>query len=206
MLPPLFYKKFIIKKISGYTLNKNKGDAFMYETFYDDFNYELITESPEQKLVKLLLKKNIKISTAESCTGGLLSKKITDVPGVSQSFELGVCSYSNRIKNKILGVNLDTLDKFTAVSHQTAIEMASGILNLSGADIGISTTGFAGPPMPGSFDKVGLVFIGVSCKKLKSVIKLNISNNMVEERNFIRNTAVNHALSIAIKVAKDWSD
>lgn len=178
----------------------------MYETFYDSFNYELITKNPEQKLVRLLLEKNIKISTAESCTGGLLSKKITDVPGVSKAFEFGVCSYSNKIKNKILNVNLDTLDKFSAVSYQTAFEMARGILDLSGADIGISTTGFAGPPMPGSFDKVGLVFIGVFCKKIKSVIKLNISNNMENERDFIRKTTVNHALSIAIKVAQDWSD
>lgn len=178
----------------------------MYETFYNSFEYDLITDEPEKILVSLLLKNNIKISTAESCTGGLISKKITDVSGVSKAFECGICSYSNRIKNKILNVNLDTLDKFTAVSFQTAMEMAVGVKNLSGSDIAISTTGFAGPPMPGSFDKVGLVFIGATYKNFNSVIKLNISNNIENERDFIRETAANHALSIAIKIAKDWSD
>lgn len=178
----------------------------MYETFYNEFKYDLITDEPEKILVSLLLKNNLKISTAESCTGGLLSKKITDVSGVSQAFECGICSYSNRIKNKILDVNLDTLDKFTAVSHQTAIEMAVGVKNLSKADIGISTTGYAGPPMPGSFDKVGLVFIGAAFKNFRSVIKLEITNNIKDVRNYIRETATNHALSVAIKIAKDWSD
>lgn len=178
----------------------------MYETFYYDFKYELITDEPEKILVSLLLKNNLKIATAESCTGGLLSKKITDVAGVSQAFECGICSYSNRIKNKILNVNLDTLDKFTAVSHQTAIEMAIGVKNLAQSDIGISTTGYAGPSMPGSFDKVGLVFIGAAFKNFRTVIKLNIMNNIKDERNFIRETATNHALSIAIKIAKNWSD
>ena len=101
---------------------------------------------------------------------------------------------------------MDTLDKFTAVSFQTAMEMAVGIKKLSGSDIAISTTGFAGPPMPGSFDKVGLVFIGAAYKNFNSVIKLNISNNIENERDFIRETTANHALSIAIKIAKDWSD
>ena len=82
----------------------------MYETYYNSFEYDLITDEPEKILVSLLLKNNIKISTAESCTGGLISKKITDVSGVSKVFECGICSYSNRIKNKILNVNLDTLD------------------------------------------------------------------------------------------------
>lgn len=176
----------------------------MHETFYNDFNYELITDEPEKILVSLLLKNNIKISTAESCTGGLISKKITDVSGVSQAFECGICSYSNRIKNKILGVKLDTLDKFTAVSHQTALEMAVGIKNLSGSDIGISTTGFAGPPMPGSFDKVGIVFVGAAFKSFYTVIKLELSNNMENERTYIREMAANHALSVATKIAKDW--
>ena len=178
----------------------------MYEIFYDSFDYTLISEHPEKILVKLLLKNGLKISTAESCTGGLISKKITDVVGVSPAFECGICSYSNRIKHKILGVNLGTLDNFTAVSHQTALEMAIGIKKISGADIGISVTGFAGPPMPGSFDKVGLVFIGAVCQNFRTVIKLNIANNMENERDYIRETAANHALSIAIKIVKKISN
>ena len=95
----------------------------------------------EKKLVKLLKEKGMKASSAESLTGGLVSKLITDVSGASEVFECGVCSYSNRIKHEVLGVSSETLKSFTEYSEECAKEMASGVRRLAGADIGISTTG-----------------------------------------------------------------
>lgn len=112
-------------------------------------------------VVKLLLNGNHHIATAESLTGGMLSQSITSVPGSSEIFELGVCSYSDRIKHEILNVSENTLKQFTAVSENTAIEMARGILSLSGADIAVSTTGIAGPTGSTPTQPVGTVFVCV---------------------------------------------
>ena len=93
-----------------------------------------------KKLVQLLHEKNLKIATAESCTGGLISKMITDVSGASNVFECGICSYSDRIKKNLLNVHRSTLEKYSAVSSQVAIEMAENVRKISNADIGLSTT------------------------------------------------------------------
>lgn len=82
---------------------------------------------------------------AESCTGGLLAAKLTDVPGISEVFDRAVVTYSNRSKMEQLGVRQETLERYGAVSEETAVEMAVGIRNVSGTDIGISVTGIAGP-------------------------------------------------------------
>ena len=92
-----------------------------------------------EKFVELLKEKKLKAATAESLTGGLVSKRITEISGASQVFECGVCSYSNRIKHEVLGVPLEVLETYTEYSKETAVEMAKGIRRLSGADIGIST-------------------------------------------------------------------
>lgn len=98
-----------------------------------------------RETVELLKQRGMKISFAESCTGGLLSKLITDVSGASGVFECGIVSYSNRIKTNVLGVNGATIEKYTQVSEQTALEMAERVKALAGADIGVSTTGASGP-------------------------------------------------------------
>ena len=98
-----------------------------------------------EKTVNNLKEKNLKIASAESCTGGMVSSFITSVSGVSDVFEMGLCSYSCRIKNKILGVDNETLEKYGAVSKETAKEMAENIRKISGADLGVSVTGAAGP-------------------------------------------------------------
>lgn len=100
---------------------------------------------PEEKLIALLNEKKLKIAVAESCTGGLISKRITDIDGASRVFECGVVCYSNRIKREIIGVKGETLERFTAVSVKTAKEMANGILKMANADIAIATTGYASP-------------------------------------------------------------
>ena len=118
-----------------------------------------------KKLLELLEKENKTISVAESCTGGLISKMITDNAGVSKVFGLGVTTYSNEMKMKLLGVSEATLASFGAVSEETAFEMAKGCLALSGADIAVSVTGIAGPSSDGTAKKVGTVCFGVATKE-----------------------------------------
>lgn len=160
------------------------------------------TNHIEMNLVRLLKKKGLKISFAESCTGGLISKKVTDIPGASEVFECGICSYSDRIKNKILHVENQILNKFTAVSEQTAIAMAQGARDASNSDIAVSVTGFAGPNYPGCKDPVGLVYIGISSEIYCGAKKFNFTSQSENERESIREQAANHALVLAQKIAR----
>ena len=110
----------------------------------------LARENIEEKelptlLVNALTKAKKRVATAESCTGGMISAAITSVSGASGVFDCGVCSYANFIKHKVVGVREETLNTYGAVSDKTAAEMARGVRLLSGADIGVSTTGIAGP-------------------------------------------------------------
>ncbi len=128
----------------------------------------------EKIVVDLLLKNNLKIATAESCTGGLMSEMITAVPNSSAVFEIGITSYSNRIKQYALSVPKDTLTNFGAVSKQTAAAMAAGVKNLSGADFGIGITGVAGPSSSEG-KPVGTVYIALCDGKYYWVRKLSLS-------------------------------
>lgn len=115
-----------------------------------------------EKLVALLRDKGLTVSVAESCTGGLIAGAITGIPGSSIVFECGAVTYSNRMKNRLLGVSEHTLASFGAVSAQTVIEMACGVKTLSGSSLSAAVSGVAGPG-GGSGDKpIGTVFIGIS--------------------------------------------
>ena len=142
------------------------------------------------------------MATAESCTGGFVSKRLTEVPGSSAVFECGVCSYANRIKEQVLGVRHETLEQFGAVSVQTAQEMAKGVRKLSGADIGVSTTGIAGPDGGTDEKPVGLVYVGVDSEWYHDVIELHLSRGRVNERDLIRYLAASHALDQILKACK----
>lgn len=115
-----------------------------------------------QQTVRALKEKGLHAASAESLTGGMVSALITSVSGASEVLECGVCAYSNRIKHEVLRVKQETLDAFTEYSSQTAEEMAQGVRLLAGADIGVATTGIAGP-LGGTEEKpVGSVWIGVA--------------------------------------------
>lgn len=137
----------------------------------------------------------LKVSTAESCTGGMISAALTAVPGSSAVIELGVCSYSNRIKNEVLGVSGNTLEKFSEYSIQCAEEMARGVLRLSGADIAVATSGVAGPAGGTEENPVGTVYIcaadGVLCTSLKCVFEN-------KGRDYIRAAAAEKALEMLL--------
>lgn len=126
-----------------------------------DVVYGVDVESLEHAVAKLLTGKGLTLSVAESCTGGLLSKRITDVSGASKFYRGGACTYCNEIKMKVLGVKKETLDEFTAVSSQTAREMAEGMAKAYDTDLGIGITGYAGPDGGEDGTPAGTVYIGI---------------------------------------------
>lgn len=146
----------------------------------------------EQAVVDLLLANNLTVTTAESCTGGLLSAKLINVPGVSEVFKSGHVTYSNKAKHKLLGVKKPSLDKYGAVSESVAKEMAKGAAVSSKADVAVAITGIAGPEGGSDAKPVGLVYIACSvCGKIK-VKEYNFSGN----RNKIRESSVIAALTL----------
>jgi nicotinamide-nucleotide amidase len=119
----------------------------------------------QHSVVRLLKERNLTCAVAESVTGGLISHKLTEVPGCSEVLQLAITGYSNAAKEKVLGVSGSYIERYSAVSREVALQMAGGILSLSGADVAISTTGFAGPAATDhESDKVGLVYIGLAWK------------------------------------------
>lgn len=121
-----------------------------------------------EEIAKILLKNNLTISTTESCTGGLLSSKLTDISGSSAYITLNLVTYSNEAKHKILGVRNETLENYGAVSEECSLEMARGLQKLTNSDICISTTGIAGPTGGTEEKPVGLMFSTI-CTKEKAV-------------------------------------
>jgi len=150
-------------------------------------------ESITKLLIKELEKKGMKVATAESCTGGLISKLLTDEAGVSEVFDCGICSYANCIKEKVLGVSSKDLEELGAVSPQVAAQMAEGVRTLANADMGISTTGIAGPTGGSREKPVGTVFIGIATKDKTRVIKGDFSakyNNRDKNRQLAAHLAI----------------
>lgn len=129
---------------------------------FENYIYAIDEPNIETALVKLLKKYHLKISLAESCTGGYAAKRITDISGASEVFDCAVVSYSNEIKHKVLGVRKEDLEKYGAVSESVARQMAEGIRRLSGADFGIGITGIAGPLSDNTNKPVGLSYVAVS--------------------------------------------
>ena len=121
-----------------------------------------------EEISKILIKRKLTIATTESCTGGLLSSKFTDVSGSSAFVHLNLVTYSNEAKQKMLGVRKETLENFGAVSEECSYEMASGLQKLTGADICISTTGIAGPTGGTDEKPVGLMYSTI-CTKEKAI-------------------------------------
>lgn len=162
------------------------------------------TEKMENYLVSLLNKKGLKIATAESCTGGMISQRITNVSGASNVFDCGVCSYGNCIKKKILGVKEETLSTVGAVSEETAKEMCEGVRSVAQSHIGISTTGIAGPT-GGTKDKpVGIVYIGVAFLKKTTIYRAELCHHKQHSRSEIRHMAASLALALAYEEAEKY--
>ena len=150
-------------------------------------------ETLEELVAKKLLQKKKTIAVAESCTGGFLSKRLTDISGSSKFVKLNIVTYSNEAKNKILNVPTELLKKFGAVSHQVASAMAVGIKNLAKTNIGLSITGIAGPTGGSNTKPVGLVYFGLAYKNKVQTRKVLFGSNSIREE--IRWLATQYALN-----------
>jgi PncC family amidohydrolase len=151
--------------------------------------HDLLSLSSE--ISQLLSEKSQTIATAESCTGGLLGHTLTAISGSSEYFLGGVIAYSNRIKEEWLGVQSQTLLQHGAVSEETAREMAQGIRKKFKADIGLSTTGIAGPTGGTSTKPVGMVWIGISTKTNTQAFKCHFKGS----RNEVKTSTVKEILT-----------
>ena len=152
-------------------------------------------------LVRELRARNLTIAAAESCTGGYVAKRITDVPGASAVFGCGFVTYTSEMKEKLLGVFRETLEKHTAISAETASEMAAGARRVSGADIAVAVTGNAGPDASEG-KAVGEVYVAVDSPWHREVLALNIRRTDQDSREVTRYIAASHALNLALRTAR----
>ena len=134
-----------------------------------------MNETLEQRLIAALKARGLTLATAESCTGGLAAKRLTDVPGASAVFLGGVVSYTNGVKERLLDVPHKTLEAYSAVSGPTARAMAQGVRTLTGADLGLSVTGVAGPDRDDAGHDVGTVYIALSTPNETTAQLLHLS-------------------------------
>jgi len=152
-----------------------------------------------QKIVRLLTKKRLKISFAESCTGGLLSSTITQISGSSKVFTIGLVTYSNQSKINTLKVPKNTIRKYGAVSYEACLSMVKNLNKISKTNISVSVTGIAGPKGGSKKKPVGLVFIGIK-KDNKTLVKKHLFKN--KKRTSIQKAAVIKALNLILSFLK----
>ena len=152
-----------------------------------------------KSLIKILIKKKLKISFAESCTGGLLASSITSFSGASKIFNLGFVTYSNQAKIKFLKVNKNIIKKYGAVSHECCLAMVNNLSKISKAHINVSITGIAGPNGGTKLKPVGLVYIGV---KKGNKIRINKCFFKSKKRLSIQKATVKKALGLILKITK----
>lgn len=196
------------------TINVGKGDIvvrlrsfhkehiesvknILIDRLKDNF-YGINDETLEHILLEKLKRKKLTVSTAESCTGGLIAKKITDIPGSSEVFLGSVVAYNNIIKERILNVSKDILEKYGAVSYECADKMLDGIKDLFRGDVNIAVTGIAGPTGGTTEKPVGLVYVGACYLNDKRIVEYKFSG----DRDTIRERTSKAALSLAIDILK----
>ena len=162
------------------------------------FIYAVDAGSIERAFVGELRNRGLTVTTVESCTGGLIAKRLTDVPGVSSVFAGGCVTYTEEAKRLLAGVSAETLERHTAVSRETAEEMARGIRTRMSVDIAIATTGYAGPDGGTEADPAGTVYVAVSTTYGEAVKRLSLSP--MRSRDYIRTVASSMALAMALEV------
>jgi len=152
-----------------------------------------------KSLIKLLTKKRLKLSVVESCTGGLLASSITSVSGASKIFNLGLITYSNQAKTKVLKVNKKLIEKYGAVSHECCLAMVNKLSKISRANVNVSITGIAGPKGGTKQKPVGLVYIGI---KKNNKTKINKYLFKSKKRSLIQRATVKKALNLIFRIVK----
>jgi nicotinamide-nucleotide amidase len=161
------------------TINKLSGIEQKIRSLVGRFIYGSENITLEEVVGRLLKERNLTLSVAESCTGGLICSRITDVEGSSEYFERGIISYSNAAKVEILKVNEDFITEFGAVSEIIAKQMAEGVRAISGTEIGLSTTGIMGPTGATPEKQIGLVYIGICDDKICIAQKFQFGDNRI---------------------------
>lgn len=185
-------------RVSAKAETKEAAEAMMAPIIADvsqilgDKIYGIDVESLEETVLNLLRKRGETFAAAESCTGGLIAKRITDLPGASWVFRGGVTVYTNDVK-MFLGVKNDTLEAFTAVSREVATELAENVRMKLGADYGIGVTGVAGPDSDG-VHKVGTVFVALATAQQTFVRSLQLGER--SDRSRIRTLSANHGFDM----------
>lgn len=164
------------------------------------FLYGIDVGTIENAVVIALHEKKLTLSAAESCTGGLIAKRVTDISGCSDVFFGGCVTYTNEVKHKLIGVSEETLERFGAVSYQTACEMARGVRLATGSDIGVSATGIAGPTGGSAQTPVGTVFIGISTKNGEEYRRLSLSP--MRSREYIRQASATNAFDMVLRAIR----
>lgn len=168
-----------LMSIEKYRFEEIYGDVTEY--FGENLaKIEKRTKEKYAEAVKKLIEKQISVSTAESFTGGLIGKLFTDVPGSSAIFYGGVIAYINEIKEGLLGVKRETIEKYTEVSFEAAREMAEGARRVFGSDIAISTTGFAGPTGGNESDPVGTVYVAIATNEKTMVFRTEYKGALLD--------------------------
>ena len=157
--------------------------------------YGVDVSSLEEVVEQLLLEKGLTLGVAESCTGGLMAKRLTDVPGASKVFKGGIVSYTNEVKAGVLGVPQELLDQYGAVSSQVAQAMAEGARRVLGCDIALSSTGVAGPDRDDRGNEVGTMFVAIATPEGSFVRALSLGNRPVRAR--LRTQTASHAFDLA---------
>ncbi len=172
--------------------NKLSGIEQKIRSLVGRFIYGTNDDTLEQVVGKLLNERGLQISVAESCTGGLISNRITNIPGSSTFFERGYITYSNAAKVELLNVDEDVIQQYGAVSHQVAMQMAQGVRAVCGTDIGLSITGILGPTGATPTKPVGLVYIGVCDEKVCTAMEYRFG----EQRLLNKDRAAQAALDL----------
>ena len=159
--------------------------------------YGVDVDSMEEAAIAKLRENSLTLAVAESCTGGLISKLITDMPGVSDVFLGGAVTYANSAKENIIGVSRESLDRYGAVSEAVALEMARGVREKFGSDVGVSATGVAGPSGGTEEKPVGCVFVAISSKDGNTRAVFPFSH---AHRDYIRNVTAEHVFDLILKM------
>lgn len=160
-----------------------------------DTAYSIDVDSLEALVVSELKERHLTLATAESCTGGLVAKRLTDIPGASGVFEMGAVTYANRIKSMLLGVPEEMLERHGAVSEQVAAAMAQGVREKAGSDIGVGITGIAGPDGGTAEKPVGLIYAALSDREGTVVRKVPVYGK-TRGRGYLRNMTASFALDM----------
>ncbi len=155
--------------------------------------------SLEEQVVSILLEKGLTLTTAESCTAGLIASRLVNVPGISSVFMQGYITYSNESKQRLIGVSKESLETYGAVSSRVAEEMAAGAAESAGCDVAISCTGIAGPDGGTKEKPVGLVYMGCYVKGKLTVLENHFSGSRQE----VREASAKKALELLLECLND---